>query len=156
ELDKSSDLAVLELGTSRPGEIARLTEIARPDVGVVTLVGLAHAEGLGSIESIAKEKASLLLGLHSGGRAAAYGDEPILRDILDRELDAVVYFGHSLSNFAVRLDSWTLDGLRTRCIFAPLGCLERMEIDLGLVGEAAALNAAAALAAVVALGASAQ
>ncbi|NOY89707.1 MAG: UDP-N-acetylmuramoyl-tripeptide--D-alanyl-D-alanine ligase, partial [Deltaproteobacteria bacterium] len=55
-LEPRHEIAVIEMGTSEPGEIARLTEIARPDVGVLTLVAAAHTEGLGSLEAVAAEK----------------------------------------------------------------------------------------------------
>ena len=61
--------AVIEMGTNSPGEIARLSEIARPRIGVVTLVAAAHTEGLGDIEGVAREKGALLRGLPQDGAA---------------------------------------------------------------------------------------
>ena len=49
QLDASVDTAVIEMGTSEPGEIARLAEIARPDAAIVTRASLSPTEGLGSI-----------------------------------------------------------------------------------------------------------
>ncbi len=53
-------IAVLEMGMSTPGEIARLVEIAPPEVAVITNVGPAHLESLGSIEAIARAKLEIL------------------------------------------------------------------------------------------------
>ena len=53
-LDPSMDYAVLEMGEGRPGDIAEIARIARPDVAVVTNVGPAHLERLGSLEGAAR------------------------------------------------------------------------------------------------------
>ena len=60
ELDNNNQLAVLEIGTNRPGEIERLTQIVKPTVGVITNIGHSHLELLGSLEGVAKEKGSLV------------------------------------------------------------------------------------------------
>ncbi len=75
-LDDRHDLAVIEIGTSRRGEIAAGAAIAEPDVGVLTLVADAHGEGLGSAWNIAVEKGDLLAALPPGGVAIANGDDP--------------------------------------------------------------------------------
>jgi UDP-N-acetylmuramoyl-tripeptide--D-alanyl-D-alanine ligase len=64
------------MGTSGPGEIARLCDVARPDVGVVTNVSAAHLEGLGDEEGVAHEKAALVRCLPPEGRAVLNGDDP--------------------------------------------------------------------------------
>lgn len=48
---------VCEMGTSSPGEIARLAEIARPDIGIITSIGRAHLAGLGDLDGVRREKA---------------------------------------------------------------------------------------------------
>jgi UDP-N-acetylmuramoyl-tripeptide--D-alanyl-D-alanine ligase len=61
--------AVLELGTSGPGEISNLTELVQPDIAVLTNVGPVHLEGLGSIEGVACEKACIFSTLAATGHA---------------------------------------------------------------------------------------
>ena len=62
------DVAVLEMGMNAPGEIFRLTEIARPDVGLVTNVTAAHLEKLRTVDQVARAKAELFeaIGLEPG------------------------------------------------------------------------------------------
>src|SRR5882762_5056663 len=64
KLDESHEAAVLEMGMSRRGELARLAEIARPDVGVVTRVSPAHLEFFSSLDEIALAKRELIEGLN--------------------------------------------------------------------------------------------
>jgi UDP-N-acetylmuramoyl-tripeptide--D-alanyl-D-alanine ligase len=70
-----TQVVVAEMGTNLPGEIALLTEMARPEVGVVTNVGEGHLEGLGSVEGVMREKLSLLEGL-TGEQQGVVGDTP--------------------------------------------------------------------------------
>lgn len=73
---------VCEMGMSTPGEIAALGRIARPDVAVITSVGRAHLQGLGSVEAIAAEKASILEHLRVGGVGVIpAGVEPLERAV---------------------------------------------------------------------------
>ncbi len=67
---------VLELGASRRGDIAALTEISRPTVGVVTMVSSAHTELLGNLEEIQREKASLVSAVPPEGAVVLNADDP--------------------------------------------------------------------------------
>ena len=80
-LPPDARFAVLEIGMNAPGEIAPLSRMARPHVAMITTVGAAHLEALGSLEAIAREKASVFEGLEPGGFAVFDGDldtSPIL------------------------------------------------------------------------------
>ncbi|NNF04823.1 MAG: UDP-N-acetylmuramoyl-tripeptide--D-alanyl-D-alanine ligase, partial [Rhodothermales bacterium] len=70
---------VLEMGIRNPGDIAELCDIARPDIAVITSVGVAHLESMGSIEAIAREKGSLLEFLKPGGVAVLNIDDERVR-----------------------------------------------------------------------------
>lgn len=67
--------AVVEMGMSERGEIARLTEIVRPAIGVITNVGRAHLESLGSIDAVARAKGELFANLPDGGTALVNADD---------------------------------------------------------------------------------
>jgi UDP-N-acetylmuramoyl-tripeptide--D-alanyl-D-alanine ligase len=73
-----TEVLVLEMAMRGAGQIAELTAIAEPDVGVVVNVGPVHLELLGSIEAIAATKAELLAGLAPGGTAVIPAAEPLL------------------------------------------------------------------------------
>jgi UDP-N-acetylmuramoyl-tripeptide--D-alanyl-D-alanine ligase len=75
-LRKKDRIAVVELGTNRPGEIRRLAEIADPDVGIVTSVAAAHLEGLNSLAGVAREKGALYRNVRRGGSIAVNLDDP--------------------------------------------------------------------------------
>jgi UDP-N-acetylmuramoyl-tripeptide--D-alanyl-D-alanine ligase len=93
QLEPRHQWAVLELGTNRPGEIARLSEICTPDIGVITNIGPAHLEGLGSLEGVLREKSALLAGLKPGGRAVLNADDPRLRPLAQESGTDALLFG---------------------------------------------------------------
>jgi UDP-N-acetylmuramoyl-tripeptide--D-alanyl-D-alanine ligase len=78
-LRPSHKVAVVELGTNRPGEIQRLAEIAAPDVGIITAVAAAHIEGLNSLAGVAREKGALFFNLRPSGAIALNLDDPRVR-----------------------------------------------------------------------------
>ncbi|HSN84773.1 MAG TPA: UDP-N-acetylmuramoyl-tripeptide--D-alanyl-D-alanine ligase [Polyangiales bacterium] len=152
ELDDSVDVAVIEMGTSQPGEIARLAEIGAPDVAIVTRASLAHTQGLGSVEAVADEKVSLLQALAPDGVAVAYGDDaPVKKRASVVRAKRKIFYGVAAEN-DVRVLDWTVDSTGTSAHFQVRG--KDVEIHMGLLGEGAVLNAAGALAIILGLGAS--
>jgi UDP-N-acetylmuramoyl-tripeptide--D-alanyl-D-alanine ligase len=77
KLDESHQAAVLEMGMSRRGELARLSEIARPDVGVVTRVSPAHLEFFSSVDEIALAKRELVEGLNGKDSTAVLNADDV-------------------------------------------------------------------------------
>ncbi|HKJ05310.1 MAG TPA: UDP-N-acetylmuramoyl-tripeptide--D-alanyl-D-alanine ligase [Geopsychrobacteraceae bacterium] len=71
--------AVIEMGTSALGEIERLTEIAAPDIGIITNVGPAHLETLQGLAGVARAKGELFAGLHEGVAVINLEDERVAR-----------------------------------------------------------------------------
>lgn len=74
ETDNSHEYAILELGMSERGEIARLSALARPWISVITNIGSSHMEALGSRENIKKEKFDILAGMRPGGQLILNAD----------------------------------------------------------------------------------
>ncbi|MBU2499640.1 MAG: UDP-N-acetylmuramoyl-tripeptide--D-alanyl-D-alanine ligase [Proteobacteria bacterium] len=77
-MEEGHQRAVLEMGMNRPGEIGRLTEIADPDVGLITNVARAHLEGVGNVMGVAKAKVELLEKMRPEGEVILNGDDDLL------------------------------------------------------------------------------
>jgi UDP-N-acetylmuramoyl-tripeptide--D-alanyl-D-alanine ligase len=94
ELDEQ-EVAVLEFGMYVPGDIALLSRIARPEIGVVMNVGPVHLERVGSLGRITGGKAELVEGLPSDGLAVLNGDDPRVAAMARRTPARTVLFGLS-------------------------------------------------------------
>ncbi|WP_028874800.1 UDP-N-acetylmuramoyl-tripeptide--D-alanyl-D-alanine ligase [Tepidiphilus margaritifer] len=146
ELEPRQRAAVCELGINRPGEMAELAAIARPDVAVVTTAQRAHLEGFGTLDTVAREKGQIYRFLASDGTAVIPADDP--HASLWREMAAgrrVLTFGRGgeVCGTAEPL-SW---GWRVQ-VRAPG---EEAAFTLPLVGRHNVHNALAAMACAVAL-----
>jgi UDP-N-acetylmuramyl pentapeptide synthase len=82
-IEPDTEIVISELGMRGPGQIAWLASFVRPEVGVITNIGPAHLEFLGSLENIAKAKAELIDALPPGG-VAIVPPEPLLEPHLQR------------------------------------------------------------------------
>ncbi|MGI6157154.1 MAG: UDP-N-acetylmuramoyl-tripeptide--D-alanyl-D-alanine ligase [Saccharofermentanales bacterium] len=76
--DDSTQALVAELGMDAPGEIRKLTHIARPDIAIITTIGISHAEHLGGMREVLREKTSILEGMKDNGLIVVNGDDPML------------------------------------------------------------------------------
>lgn len=145
-LERSHRFAVIEVGTSSPGEIAYGVSMAEPDVSVLTLVSCAHALGLGSIEGVAREKGAIYGQLGRDGVAVVNAD-----DALAHEQWAASSAGRKLSygrgKGDVRMVAQQLEGADTQRLGYALGEDGRtVEARVALLGDAGAYACAAALA----------
>ncbi|MEX0749799.1 MAG: UDP-N-acetylmuramoyl-tripeptide--D-alanyl-D-alanine ligase [Dehalococcoidia bacterium] len=93
ELTRRHRRAVLEMGMWAPGEIALLCKIAMPDVGIVTNVGPAHMERLGTIEAITAAKTELVESLDEDGTAILNIDDPRVAGMAGRTTANVMTYG---------------------------------------------------------------
>ncbi len=143
--------AVVELGMNHAGEITRLGRICEPDVGVITNVGPAHLEGLGSMDNVAHAKGELLHTLRPGGTAVLNADDDRVT-VLAEGLDCrVIYFGKT-KRAQVRAEHIRLgDAGMAFDLITPVGC---SPIMLATPARVMVFNALAAAAAGVALGVS--
>ncbi|MGE0084617.1 MAG: UDP-N-acetylmuramoyl-tripeptide--D-alanyl-D-alanine ligase [Desulfococcaceae bacterium] len=94
-LEPGHEWAVVELGMNHPGEIGRLTRICIPDVGVITNIGPAHLEGLGSVEAVAHAKGEMLSSMSSDTVAVLNADDPACMKLAARCTQEIITFGLS-------------------------------------------------------------
>lgn len=98
DIEQQHEFAVLEMGAARDGDIRALAEIAVPEIGVVTAIGLAHLASFGSLDAIIRTKGELLDCLPPTGFAVLPGDDPILRQMADRAPCPVIFVGEGDDN----------------------------------------------------------
>ncbi len=94
-LNPSHEWAVLELGMNHPGEISRLSDICRPDIGLITNIGPAHLEGLGSLEGVMHAKGELLEKIKPGGKIILNADDPMTLHLVRKVSEKPLLFGVS-------------------------------------------------------------
>ncbi len=142
--------AVVEVGMSVPGEIAALGEILRPDVAVITNIGVAHAAGVGgSLEGVAREKGALFAALAPEGAAIVNLDDNAVKEaVLRSPSDTMFTFGRAASaDYRIAARNVRSSGTSWGAHVTIQRRWEQLEIDLPLLGEGAAIDFAAALAA---------
>ncbi|HJT79668.1 MAG TPA: UDP-N-acetylmuramoyl-tripeptide--D-alanyl-D-alanine ligase [Chthoniobacterales bacterium] len=93
ESTSADEIGVWELGMNHPGEIGTLARIAQPDAGIITNVGVAHIEFLGTREAIADEKGALAEALGPGGWLILNADDPFTGRIAPRSRARVILAG---------------------------------------------------------------
>ena len=145
-----TDLAIIEIGMSNPGEIAPLSHLARPHAAIVTTVAPAHLEAFGGLEGIAREKAAIFEGLEPEGTAILNADmetTPILKEAAGAR---AMSFGHA-ADADLRITHVSLHDETTVVRLCHGG--HDLTFRVGGPGRHLAMNAAAVIAAADALGA---
>ncbi|MFF2482883.1 UDP-N-acetylmuramoyl-tripeptide--D-alanyl-D-alanine ligase [Paenibacillus sp. NPDC058071] len=133
QLDEETDCAVLEMGMSGFGEIELLTNIAKPDIAVITNIGDAHLQQLGSREGIAKAKLEIAQGLQSRGLLLYNGDEPLLKAELAR---TPLPEGTELQTFGLQSDNdWAADNIEIGAVSSAFAVSRQGHADAGAVYE---------------------
>lgn len=143
---------VSEFGASAPGEIARLAGLVQPDIGVVLMVGMAHAGGFGGIDATFAAKSELVRALRPGGLAVLNADDArvaAMAPIASQLGSRVRWFGRGV-DAEVRADDVVVTASGTSCTVTVDG--ESAPLRLQVLGEHHIMNALAAVAAATALG----
>lgn len=142
-LPENADFAVLEMGMTGPGEIKILSDIAEPEIGVITTIGTAHMELLGSRENIAAAKLEIKSSLAENGYLLLCGNEPLLENEW-RHDPRVRYFSADAAN----VDYYAYNITSDECgMTFDASCRGRMiyDLEIPVIGKH---NVAAALAGV--------
>jgi UDP-N-acetylmuramoyl-tripeptide--D-alanyl-D-alanine ligase len=143
------EVVVAEMGARREGDVTLLCAIARPNVVVVTNVGVAHLEIFGSWDRIVEASAEPVDALEPGGVAVLNADDPVVAGYASRFDGRTITFGRSASA-DVRAHDVVLDG-DGRAAFEVVYEDQRAHVTLAVPGEHMVTNALAAVAVGVAL-----
>ena len=135
-IPSDAEIAVVELGTNTPGEVATLRAIARPDVAVLTSIGEEHLEGLGDLAGVLREEADVF---HGVTLAIVPEAHPEVLPLATARAKAVVVAG--LSGNGVVPEEWGLDAEGR-----PWLVVDGQRFDLSLRGAHQAANAMLAIA----------
>ena len=93
EANSNHEVGVWEIGMNHPGEVAPLAKIAAPNAAIITNIGVAHIEFMGSREAIAKEKGELAEAVDSAGTVILNADDPFSKEIAERTRAHVIWAG---------------------------------------------------------------
>lgn len=159
DLEAGDQVSVLEMGGGgRLGEIATLCQIARPQIGVVTIVAESHLETMGTIERIAEMKSELPQALPSTGWAVLNGDDARVREMANMTAARSFFYGLDPANhlWAEEIEGRGLEGIAFVLCYdanklpdaaqlsAALGESQRLHLRLPLLGEHSVHTALAA------------
>jgi len=101
-LDKFSDIFIVEMGTLKRGDIKKIASIAKPEYGILTKIGVAHLETLGSEENIQKEKFSMIEALPDYGIAVLNKDDEMQVNYKLKNKCRVIWIGIDNSDADIR------------------------------------------------------
>ncbi len=135
----TDEVAVIEMGTSAPGEIHPLSMAVEPDIAVITNIGASHLEHLGNLDNVFREKTSIVDGLRKGGLLVVNADDPRLSRLRTNKSYRVLTFGIKRGIVKPERLSWDENACATFYI-------GRTEFHLNVPGIHNVYNALAAIA----------
>lgn len=153
-IDEATRYLVLEMGASVEGDIARLTAMAHPDVGVVLKVGLAHAGEFGGIETTTRAKTEMVRDLASDCVAVLNRDDERVRGMAQATRARIAWFGTEPGPAGEPSALWAdgIDSTLEGTVATIHRGAESWPLRMQIVGEHHVMNALAALTVADALG----
>jgi len=149
ELKEDADVAVMEMGMSEPGEMARISAIARVGIGIMTNIGVSHIEYLGSQENIRDEKLHISDHMGAEGVMILNGDDPLLAPLVGNLPCRTIAYGMG-ENCSYRAEDVRVQEGKT--CFKLVTPKQRLDMELQVPGLHNVRNALAACAAADVLG----
>ena len=143
ELSETDEMAVLELGMSDFGEMEQIAKMARPDIAVITNIGVAHIAQLKTRENICREKLSVTRGMAPGSLLILNGDDDLLSQVDDAIGHQLIFYGLGAHNDYRAENIVFSEGGTTFEAICPGG---RVTVQLPVTGNHMVMNALAALA----------
>ena len=140
-LNRSHNIAVVEMGANHPKEIEFLCKIARPNYGIITNVGKAHLEGFGSFEGVKKTKGELYDFIQSvDGKIFLHADNPHLCEMVNSGTEPVevsMTAGNNVTEFANALETIKYGESEENFVSGSiLSCTPYINVELRLNGNA--------------------
>jgi len=148
--DEEHSCAILEMGMNAPGEIKRLAEIARPDVGLITNVTAAHLEKLHTVEAVARAKGELFEAMGRKSTAVVNAEDRWVSEMATLHAGEKVFFGmrNDCDVKFLHMETTGLDGMDLALAIRD----KEHRVRLPVPGAHNVMNALAAVAVGVALG----
>lgn len=142
-LEEDTEIAVIEMGTMKFGDISQLTNFVKPDVAIITSIGEAHLEDLKTLENVAVAKLEILEGLNPNGLFIYYGDDPYLKEKVPTyniKQKVVTYGEDNHNDYQPNLDDYDGKGITFK-----FNKPESSSFTLSMIGKHQMYNATAAI-----------
>lgn len=149
-IEEEHQAAIIEMGMNHFGEIDRLAAVVRPEIGIISNIGVAHIEHLGSREGILRAKCEMFAHMQADGTAILNADDDMLRTMEGKLAQKICWFGieGQRDYFADEIEQAGLE--KTSCLLhTPIG---NIRVEIPIPGRHMVLNMLAAAAAGVLLG----
>lgn len=142
DMPENTEVAVLEMGMNHSGEMEYLSDIARPDLAIITNIGTMHIENLGTRDGILQAKLEIMRGMPDDGAGVFNGDEPLLWNIRAIGKHKKYYYG--IENHACDVTATDIVELDDGVRFVVHGFGQQFELFVPMLGRHAVYNALAA------------
>ena len=128
EASSRDEIAVWEIGMNHPGEVAALARIARPDLGIITNIGVAHIEFMGSREAIAAEKGTLAEAVGAQGTVILNADDAFMESLAMRARGKVLLAGTTAGTIRASEISQSESGTDFTIMEGPHRCRAQLRV----------------------------